>query len=170
MAIPAAQNDHEVQRSFNKLTTLCFELANIQAAEIPFHEIKEIATSLLIKECFQIDRSLINARHGHRRPHNLSDIIRIWRECAENIRQYSGQSTSSTSSSFSKIAATRAAETEEQWSGEEEEDVTIAAFTSRPPVDQPTFSDSRSYYNARPHPLQTFTNSQPQQQQRLNSQ
>ena len=55
MTIPAAQNDHEVQRSFNKLTSLCFELANIQAEEIPFHKLKEIATSLLIKECFQID-------------------------------------------------------------------------------------------------------------------
>ena len=170
MTIPAAQNDHEVQKSFNKLTSLCFELANIRAAEIPFHEIKEIATSLLIKECFQIDRSLINARHGHRRPHNLSDIIQIWRQCAEDIRQYSGQSTPSYSSS-SKIAATSAAEREEQQSDEEEEEVIVAAFTSRPPAGQPTFSDSKSYYHARfVDPLQTFTNSQPQQQQRPHSQ
>ena len=77
MAIPAAHNDQEVQKSFNKLTSLCFELDSIRAQAILFQEIKEIATAILTKECFQQDRTLINSHHGHRRPHNLSDIIRI---------------------------------------------------------------------------------------------
>ena len=174
MAMPAAQNNYEVQKYFNKLTALCFEMANIQAQPIPFYEIKEIATAMLTKECFQQDRTLINSRHGHRRPHNLSDIIQIWRQCAEEIRQYTGRSTSSMPSS-SKIAATRAIEetTEQrQWSDEEEEEVTVAAFTSRPSypdrASQSTFSDSRSYYDNRntlsARLPRSFDNQQQQQQ------
>ena len=165
MAIPSAQNDQEAQKYFNKLTTLSYELDSIGADPIPFQEIKEIAINILIKECFQQDRTLITLRHGQRgRPRTLSDIIRIWRQCAEEIRQYTGQSSSTQYSS--KIAATRAAEETEEQSDDEKDDVAVAAFTSRPPAGQQTFSDSRSYYNARPQQQQRPTS---QQQQRPSS-
>jgi hypothetical protein len=152
MDIPPAQHDQEVQKSFNKLTSLCFELENIQAEPMSFNELKEISTTMLTKECFQQDRTLINSS-GHRRPRNLSDIIQIWRRCAEEIRQYTGRT-----SSFSKIAAAKATEETEQWSDEEEEtsfvpETSVAAFQSRPPYSakagQPSYPDSRSYYDSK---------------------